>query len=366
MVRVLVLTRYDRLGASSRIRFLQFLTVLEQSGMEFDVVPLLDGDYLRARYQNDRIKLLTLLRSYLRRAWALCRRRRYDLIWLEKEAFPWLPMWFESVLLRGVPYIVDLDDAWYLRYEDHRWRLVRMLLGSKIDSMMRNAAAVIAGNANLADRARSAGARRIELIPTTIDLRRYPPQGPTADGKPRAPHRITVGWIGTPFTVVYLQAFAPAFRAVASDIERLDVIGADVPAVFSGLPAKSVAWSESTEVADIDGIDVGVMPLADRTWEQGKCAYKLLQIMAAGKPVIASPVGANREVVQDGVNGLLASTSEEWVAALRRLVADPALRQRMGAAGRQTVESDYSVQTVAPKLAALLLETARQPALRGS
>src|SRR5207302_5975012 len=133
----------------------------------------------------------------------------------------------------------------------------------------------------------------------------------------------------------------------------LHVVGAAVPEALAGIPAQSFPWTEESEIERIAAFDVGIMPLHDTPWERGKCAYKLLQVMAAGKPVIASPVGANAQVVQHGVNGYLANTTEEWTVALRALAADPDLRQRMGAEARRTVEDSYSAAAMAPRLAAI-------------
>ena len=139
---------------------------------------------------------------------------------------------------------------------------------------------------------------------------------------------------------------------------ELHVVGAPVPPEFGGIAATSFPWTEDTEISRIAQFDVGVMPLHDTPWERGKCAYKLLQVMAAGKPVIASPVGANRQVVRHGINGFLAETTEEWTEALRQL-ADPALRQRMGAEARKTVEEQYSTAIVTPRLAEILSKAAQ-------
>ena len=133
--------------------------------------------------------------------------------------------------------------------------------------------------------------------------------------------------------------------------------GAPMPEALAGIPAQSFPWTEDSEIERIAAFDVGIMPLHDTPWERGKCAYKLLQVMAAGKPVIASPVGANAQVVQHGVNGFLADGPEEWVDALRRL-EDPDLRRRMGAEARKTVEDQYSTAVVGPRLAAILAAAA--------
>ena len=350
MTNVLLLTRYERLGASSRVRFLQFLPALEQQGFTFDVQPLLDNAYVRSLYGGPPVGAGSLLRSYARRFRALARRMRYDLIWLEKEALPWLPTWLEIARLQGLPYVVDYDDAWFHRYENH-W--LSPLLGHKIDAVMRVAHIVVAGNDYLARRARQAGARQVEIVPTAIDLERYrdPPAAPRTD-------RVAVGWIGIPLNAHYLTIVEPALRAV--DQLKLHVVGAPVPGELAGIPAESFAWSEDSEIARISAFDIGIMPLHDTPWERGKCAYKLLQVMAAGRPVIASPVGANAQVVRHGVNGFLADTTEEWTNALRTLASDPALRQRMGAEARRTVQDRYSAAIVAPRLAAILQQAAQE------
>jgi glycosyltransferase involved in cell wall biosynthesis len=358
MYKVLILTRYDRQGASSRIRFLQFLPELEKEGFEFEVVPLLDAAYLRALYERRPVNLFAVVRSYLRRLRALLRRRHYDLIWLEKEVFPWLPAWIEAGLLKGVPYIVDLDDAWFLRYEQHKLPIIRFFLGSKIDEIMRGAAVVIGGNDFLAERAHRAGARQVEVVPSTIDLSQYSPSSPALEEESKPERPVVVGWIGTPVTVFYLQHIEPVIRTILSGRDAcLTIIGANTPAPFAQLPVRSVAWSELSETEELGAIDIGLMPLKNDPWEQGKCAYKLLQFMAAGKPVVASSVGANINVVNDNVSGFLVNSMEEWTAALQQLIASPSLRREMGAEGRQIVEREYSINRILPKLSSILLNT---------
>ena len=242
-------------------------------------------------------------------------------------------------------------DAWFHRYENH-W--LSPLLDHKIDAVMRVAHTVVAGNDYLARRARQAGARHVEIVPTVIDVERY------RDLSAAPPSEVTtIGWIGIPLNAHYLNMIAPALRAVAGDIGiKLQVIGAPVPPEVGNVPSESFPWSEDSEIARVAAFDIGIMPLHDTPWERGKCAYKLLQVMAAGKPVIASPVGANVQVVRHGVNGFLANTTEEWVDALRRLATDRALRQRMGAEARRTVEDQYSTALAAPRLAAILKNAA--------
>jgi glycosyltransferase involved in cell wall biosynthesis len=356
-ISVLALTRYERLGASSRVRFLQFLPELERQGFDFDVQPLLDNEYVRSLYGGPPVGVRHLSMAYLRRLRALRRRRRYDVVWLEKEALPWLPAYFEIARLQGLPYVVDYDDAWFHRYQSH-W--LSPLLGRKIDAVMQVAWTVVAGNEFLARHARQAGARQVEIVPSAIDTARYRDLPSTPSGGSPPGDKMVVGWIGIPLNAHYLNIVTPALRAV--DGVTLHVVGGVAPLELEGI-AENLPWTEESEIARIAAFDVGIMPLHDTPWERGKCAYKLLQVMAAGKPVIASPVGANRQVVQHGVNGFLADTPEEWADALRRLAADPELRRRMGAAARDTVETQYSTAVVTPQLAAILRAAAEAPPL---
>lgn len=353
-IRVLMLPRYGRLGASSRLRFLQYLPALQSQGIDFTVSPLFDDAALDARYQRGSYRVSALLRCYLRRVRVLLRRHRYDLLWIEKEALPWWPWWIERFLLGGVPYVLDFDDAVFHTYDLNPRPWVRRLFATRVDRLMARAGLVVAGNAYLARRAHAAYARRVEIVPTVIDLERYaapPVQRPT-DGIPR------VVWIGSPSTERYLQALAGPLQRLAHECRFvLRIIGGGA-LQLPGVEVEHVAWTESTEVECIAQCDIGIMPLVDSPWEQGKCGYKLIQYMACGLPVVASPVGANVDIVEDGGNGFFAVEPEVWVTHLARLLSDRGLRQRMGAAGRRRVEADFCLQVQHPRLAALLNEVA--------
>jgi glycosyltransferase involved in cell wall biosynthesis len=364
MPRILALTRYERLGASSRVRFLQYLPAIERSGFTCDVVPLLGNNYIRTLYYGGgRVDIAAVAAGYVERLRALLRRRRYDLIWLEKEAMPYIPYAVESRLLRGVPYVIDFDDAWFLRYQNHGSAPVRRLLGGKIDALIRDSATVVAGNEYLAEHAWQAGARRVDIIPSTINLERYGAIAAAASVEMRRP--IVVGWIGTPITVPYLASLERVFRRFADDAIVVRIVGAEVPKEWKGLPAESVPWTEEDEVEQIAKFDIGLMPLSGAEWDQGKCGYKALQVMATGRAVVASMVGANRRIFRHGMNGFLAQTDDDWFSAIQMLAADPALRRRIGAAGRTTVESEYSLAGQTPRLIRVLNEALSVPPAQG-
>ncbi|MDF9392309.1 MULTISPECIES: glycosyltransferase family 4 protein [Methylococcus] len=363
-MRILALTRYDTLGASSRVRFYQYLPYLAESGIEIETSFFLSNAYLAALYGRHRRRLRHIIAAYFQRLSALCKARRFDLLWIEKELFPWLPALAETLLQRlGIPYVADYDDAVFHNYDRHRNPLFRALLGPKIDEVMRHAAVVVAGNPYLGERARQAGARRVEIVPSVIDLNRYP----EPKLRPRDPAEpVRIGWIGTPSTAPFLRPVRiPLQRVADAPALRLVLIGAgDTDVGISG--AERPAWSEQREHELLDTLDVGIMPLADLPWERGKCGYKLVQYMACGKPVIASPVGVNTEIVEHGVNGFLASNDGEWTEAITTLANDAVLRQRLGQAAREKVVRAYSLQSQLPRLQEILASTCPPPSRRRS
>ena len=353
-MKLLVLPRYGRLGASSRLRMMQYLPYLEAQGVQVTLAPLFLDNYVTG-LQHSRRNLHEVSRAYIQRMKALWSSHKYDLIWIEKEALPWLPGWVERLLQTSkVPYVLDYDDAVFHYYDQHHSGLVQRLLGEKHQQLIRSATFIVAGSAYLAGYAEQSGAKRVELVPTVIDLARYPlPMVPTQLIHPSATPRV--GWIGQRATATFLQPYRSIFEHFSSSGQaRFVAIGID--AVALGLPMESVDWTEDTEVASIASLDIGIMPLVDGPFERGKCGYKLIQYMACGLPVVASPVGVNCQIVEHGVNGFLAETTEQWEQALRILLADPDLRHRMGQAGRQKVEQHYCIQVTGPKVAALLAE----------
>ena len=353
-MKILILSLYSRLGASSRLRMIQYQASMTESGLQVEVVPFFDDTYLKRLYAGGKPSFATL-GFFVTRLRCLLSHRRVDLVWVEKELFPWLPWFLERTLIpRNIPLVSDYDDAIFHRYDKHKNVLVRSLLGSKIDRIMAASALVIAGNQYLADRAEAAGAKHVEIVPTVLNANAYSTERPKAkDGRQR------IGWIGSPSTwAAYGAPIMPLLTSIANRHgAMIRLVGAGQSAM-PGYILETLPWSEESEVPLIQGMDVGIMPLDDSPWARGKCGYKLIQYMACGLPVVASPVGVNKEIVEHGVNGFLAETESEWASALDALLGDAELRRRMGMAGRKKVERDYSLQAYGPRVAAMLLDVA--------
>jgi len=353
-MKILVLSRYSRMGASSRLRTLQYLPYLRERGLDIQVEPFFDDQYVQGVYSKKSPRF-SAFSYFLQRLKILARQQKPDVIWLEKEALPWVPWPVERLFLpRGVPIVTDIDDAIFHRYDCHRNPVVRTVLGRKIGQVMGHSRCVTAGNAYLADHAKEYGAPNVEVVPTVVDIDVYGAQ-------PRLPGDTTlrVGWIGTPYT---WQEAGPIYDVLHPILEEnsavFRAVGAKLQPDTSGT-LDVVPWTEDTEVELIQSMDVGIMPLNDTPWARGKCGYKLIQYMACGLPVIASPVGVNARIVEHGVNGFLASTDAEWREALSMLMRDPELRARLGAAGRKKVEEKYSLQVWGPRVAEILSNAAK-------
>jgi glycosyltransferase involved in cell wall biosynthesis len=308
---------------------------------------------LAALYEAGRQPIREVVAAYGRRLRASAHLRHYDLAVVHREVLPFLPAWAERGLLSSVPYVLELDDAFFYQYAGHRRRAVRWLLGEKIARLARGARVTIGGSRPLVEWARAQGAHAV-LVPTVVDLRRFP----TAPS-PKPPG-FRVGWIGSPSTSEHLASVMNELLAFCRRREaRLVVIGAR-PFGTADWPVDWLPWSEGSEVEHLCRFDVGIMPLPDTPWTRGKCGFKLIQCMAARAPVVASPVGANCDIVEHGKTGFLADRGT-WGGWLERLFLDPDLRLRMGEAGYARVRAEFSLDACAPLLARALTDAAAGP-----
>jgi glycosyltransferase involved in cell wall biosynthesis len=337
--RILLLTRYSRSGASSRQRFLLFSDHLLANGFNLQVEPLFSESYLSRLYARQPKNWLDILWRYLRRVRLISRSPADEIVWIEKEALPWLPAWLEHLLLSGRTYVIDFDDAWHLKYEESAsWRYFNPM-SAKLASLARDARSVTVANRELMTWASSVGCHEVIMIPTVVDTAHYPLL-------PEPDFPFTIGWIGIPLNAPYLLSVLEPLRRLSQEGARLKVIGSMHGVDLPGVTLDVVPWSEQTEAAELSGCHVGIMPLTDRPWERHKSGYKLIQYMAAGRSVVAHPVGANLDIVLDGATGFLARSEADWYEALAKLRNDPTLRHRLGAAGRRRCEVYYSLDAV--------------------
>lgn len=257
-----------------------------------------------------------------------------------------LPGWAVSLLRRRVRRLVfDFDDAVWLRDSYSPKGFDDPNRAARFRATIRACDLVIAGNDHLAAEAmRWVDPTRVAVIPTCVDVGKYAPTtGRVAPG-------VQLVWVGSSSTLRGLERFTPTLSAIGRAVPgtRLKLVCdrfLDIP----DLPVDRCPWDEATEAREIAAADIGIGWVPDDPWSRGKCGLKILQYQAAGLPVVANPVGVQTDLVRDGETGFRATTSEEWVNAVRQLAADPELRYRLGTAGRRQVEAGYSVEAGAKR-----------------
>jgi glycosyltransferase involved in cell wall biosynthesis len=365
-INVLALSPIPEEGAGCRFRIAQFIPYLESAGINVTLNSLFTPEFFRLVYKPGHYlrKAATFAALSVKRLDSLRDSSRFDLILIYREMFPIGPAFVERLLAaRGRPPVVfDFDDAISLRSVSDANQLIAALKQpGKVSSIIRHSDHVIAGNEYLADYARRFNPA-VTMIPTCVDTDRFVPAAEALQSETPDPSReLVVGWIGSPTTALYIRGLATVLRRVR---ERhpfvLRISGTGEPLTIPGVDVDNRPWSLHGEVELFNTCDVGVYPLADDEWSKGKCGFKAIQFMACGVPVVAAAVGVNRTIVQDGTNGFLASTEDEWVEKLSRLLSDAALRRRLAVAGRRTVEEGYSLRVNAPTLAATLRAVAER------
>jgi glycosyltransferase involved in cell wall biosynthesis len=341
--RLLVITHSD-FDPSSRLRLMQYFPYFAAAGWQIDHRPLRPSLYRTLRFStpglrrwemraNAALRRASLLRDFIGAA-------RYDVIVVGRE----LPHLVEFLARRNTRLIFDLDDAIHLG--SSRASVIRLGQLAKV---------VVAGNETLAGVAAEWNAN-VAIIPTVVDTAAYRLAETSSS-------RARVGWLGSQYSIRQtLVPYVDMLAALQNDIgfDLVIVSGSRPELPGSGLQWRFVPWSPTVETNIADLFDIGIMPLVDDPLQRAKCGAKLLQYMAAGLPVIASPVGVNRIIVEHGETGFLAADREGWGSALRQLAADPALRRRLGAAGRARAEAGYSVRRWLPAWLHLLEGVARE------
>jgi glycosyltransferase involved in cell wall biosynthesis len=340
---------------SQRYRIEQWEPWLRAEGIQITWSAFADrelGDLLKqAGHKGAKARgVLRALARRFREAWSAA---AFDLVYVCREdalVGPALPA--RILASTGVPFVFDFDDAVWVRYlSPANGLLSHLRFPGKTAGLCERARHVLVGNAFLEAYARRFNPH-VSIVPTTIDTDRY---------RVPAPHTGVpiVGWTGSYSTAKYLPMLAPVLARLRRRREfRVVVVGAP-DAQLPGVEVEHRAWRSASEVEDIADFDIGLMPLTDTEWERGKCGLKALQYMALGIPALVSPVGVNTEIVRHELNGLVAASPAEWEECLERLLGDPALRRRLGSAGRKSVEAGYSARVQAPRVARIFEDALR-------
>jgi glycosyltransferase involved in cell wall biosynthesis len=343
-MRILALVPYPYDKApGQRFRMEQWSPLLEQFGVEvtFEAFRCEELHFLLSGPANTWRKILLTSQALARRLKVFRQIKDYDLVYIYNEAALIGPALIENYLsMKRVPLVFDFDDAIFLQSRDINPfnRYLRLLkFPGKTKSICRSASHVIAGNSYLASYAARFNTD-VTIVPTTIDTEKY-----TIEQSEFASDPSVIGWSGSYSTVQHLDSIRGMLQRLArSERFRLRVIGT-TNYQLDGVEVEAIPWNSENEVADLRAIDIGIMPLPDNEWTRGKCGLKALQYMALGIPTVCSPVGVNPSIIRDNENGLLAATEDQWIDQLTRLLHSPSLRKRLGKAGRETIEAEYSM-----------------------
>lgn len=344
-MRVLFVAHYGPSAPSSRTRVFQFLPFLETRGVAYDLEVVVSDALLARGRSSARWVRVTY---YLRCLWQAIRvglrclllARNYHVLFIQKVVFPFPLPWLLRRHRKKV--VFDFDDAIFTTDTPPKgWldRVRRVQNAHGVAQMLRSAGHAIVENRYTGEFA-GRYCRCVSTITGPVDIERYRP------GRRETRSGVVLGWIGSRSTERYLELIRDPLAELGHRYAhvRLSLVGAESFDVAS-LRAVRHDWSLETEGEHLRRFDIGLMPLPDDPWTRGKGGYKLLQYLALGIPVVASPVGINREIVAPGENGFLASTASEWVDHLERLIRDAPLRRRMGNAGRMKIASEFSLET---------------------
>lgn len=345
MPRILFIAQHrpDR-SPGQRYRFEQFRDFLEKEGFESEISFIISAEDDKILYLkgNQLKKAGVLRRSVSIRKKDVARMNDYDVIFIYREALMTGSTRFERAFRKSrAKLVLDFDDSIWLKNTSRankRWDWMKN--ASKTDRLIELVDLVIVGNEYLAEHARGLNPNTV-VIPSTIDTVKYTVKPSKVDTEP-----VCIGWSGSVSTIVHFEGILPVFRKLKEKYGarvRFKVIGQQKVS-YPGLDIDTTIWNSEIEAEQLHDLDIGIMPLPDDKWSKGKCGMKGLQYMGVGIPAVLSPVGVNRDIVQDGLNGFLASTDEEWLEKLGILIENAELRQTMGGEARKTIEERYSVE----------------------
>lgn len=272
-----------------------------------------------------------------------------DIIFVQRKRLPRSVLLLLKRLKKIIVY--DFDDAVMFKnsLSKNPYSLRRTM---SFKRMLRYTDLVIAGNGFLKEEAEKYH-KNVKALPTPVDAERY------WEKEYRKSDMVTIGWIGDHGSIHYMESYKDIWEAIGRKYRNVVLaIICDTFIETKDIRLRKIPWSHEREIDDLMSLDIGVMPLFDDLWSQGKCGFKIIQYLGVGVPAVCTPVGINRDVIEDGVNGFWAMTKDEWIEKLSFLIEDESARMKMGKEGRKKIMEQYTVQVCAPKLIEWIKEVA--------
>lgn len=343
---------------SQRYRIEQFIPELEKAGLSYDYRFLLNEEmdqtfYAPGAYWGKAMIVLKSLLSLLK--WTFIDAKKYKYVFVQREAFMLGTAFFERAMAKRAKLIFDFDDSiWMPNVSAANRKLAFLKNPAKTSRIIQSANCTVVGNEFLANYAQQF-TDKVVLIPTAVDTEEYHRSN---DLEPKSNGKVCIGWSGSQTTIEHFKLAETALKAIQSKYGEqvyFKVVG-DGSYKNEALNIQGVKWTRETELAELEEIDIGIMPLPDDEWSKGKCGLKGLVYMSMEIPCVLADVGVNGEIVQDGVNGFLSKSDEEWVEKLSLLIDDASLRKQLGKEGRKRVLDKYSIIANKEKFVSLFHE----------
>jgi len=335
----LTLHRPDR-SPSQRFRFEQYIDFLRDDGFSINHFYLLDAQDDKYFYGTRILpKIWILVKSIFKLFSHFLAAKKDTIFFVQRECFMLGTAFFEKLFKTKGKLVFDFDDSiWIHDISETNKKLAFLKNPNKTADIIKASDAVIAGNLYLAEYAKQFN-NNVVIIPTTLDTEKHKKVNTSTS------QTVCIGWTGSHTTIKHFKLAIPfliKLKEKYGDKISFRIIG-DANYYCHELNTQALAWNEATEVADLSAIYIGIMPLPDDKWSKGKCGFKGLQYMSLEIPSIMSPVGVNTEIIEDGINGFLADSEQEWIDKISLLIESKELREKLGKAGRETVVARYSV-----------------------
>lgn len=332
----------ENILASQRFRLEQYIHLASKGNIEFSFHPFYTRRSWNLLYQENHFleKLYGVTCGFAKRLQVLFSLHRYQFVYIHREAASIGPPVFEWLITKlfRKKVIYDFDDAiWVSTASQANPLAARIKCTWKVRYISKWSHTITVGNDFLADFAKQY-CRDVRVIPTVVNT-----ESKHNRLKDQFTGPITIGWTGTFTNFVQLDTVIPAIKKLRENYDFTFLIISNKDPAYPQINYQYLPWKAESEIEDLLKMHIGIMPLGNTVLEMGKCAFKAIQYMSLGIPAVVSNVGANREVVTDGINGYLADSEEEWYQKLERLLTNKELRDEMGKKGREDMVARYSV-----------------------
>lgn len=349
--RILVLCPYPMgCAPGQRLKFEQYYDSWRANGFEVEVSPFMSDEMQKIVYKKGHLfaKIAGTIRGYLRRYRDLFRVGKYDIVYVFLWITPFGPAITEWLIrARAKKMVYDIDDLVYMGRTSRYNKFIRFLKSaSKINFLIKRSDHVLVSTDELSSYSARFN-KNLSMIPATIDIKKYPYP------KKLMPGTVVIGWSGSQTTSKYLHLIDPVLKYLKANYDVRIMVMGDDDFELAGVDIELLHWTAESEITNLQKFDIGLHPLPDEQWAYGKSGGKLVQYMAAGIPIVATALGPNFKVIQDGYNGFLVTGEQEWIERLVLLITDHELRKKMGENSRRFAAENSSVEANAGKYLAV-------------